>query len=101
MLPYWLITENFGAMSFDARGLILILVTGVVNTAVAYVLYFSAIEYVSAQSASILSYIDPAVAVILSALVLGERLTLVTGVGIVLVLGAAMASEIHRKTGDY
>ena len=100
VLPYWLMTEDFSALRPDTTGVILILVAGIVNTALAYALYFDGIEHVSAQSASILSYIDPAVAVILSALVLGERLTAVTAIGIVLVLGAAMASEIRPGKRD-
>ena len=100
VLPYWLMTEDFSALRPDATGIILILVAGIVNTALAYALYFGGIEHVSAQSASILSYIDPAVAVILSALVLGESLTAVTAIGIVLVLGAAMASEIRPGKRD-
>ncbi|MBO4409809.1 MAG: EamA family transporter [Spirochaetales bacterium] len=101
VLPYWLLTENFSAMRADATGIILLLVAGVVNTALAYALYFSGIEHVSAQSASILSYIDPVVAVVLSAVVLGESMTWTTALGIVLVIGGAFAGEVrfgrHRR----
>ena len=48
-----------------------------------------------AQSAAILSYLDPAVALLLSALVLGEKLGLHGWIGAVLILGGALVSELN------
>ena len=47
-----------------------------------------------AQTVAIFSYVDPIVAVLLSALVLGEALTPLGILGVVLVLGGAIASEL-------
>ena len=60
---------------------------------VAYALYFGAVTDVKAQTAALLSYLDPVVAILLSALLLGENLTLHGLIGAVLVLGAAFLSE--------
>ena len=54
-------------------------------------------EELKSQTLAILSYIDPVVAVILSALILGEELGLFGLTGAVLILGAAVVSELPEK----
>ena len=81
----------------DELALIMLLIVGVVHTGVAYWLYFGAMGNVPAQTAALLSYLDPVIAILLSALVLGEAMTLLTGLGALLVLGATMASEMPGK----
>ena len=62
---------------------------------------FSAIQKVPAQTAAILSYIDPVVAVLVSALVLKESISALTMLGTVMVIAAAVASEISpHRTGE-
>lgn len=102
MLPYVLWTVDFSAQPTDTLALVMLLVVGVVHTGIAYWLYFGAMGKVPAQTAALLSYLDPVIAILLSALVLGEKLTLLTGVGAVLVLGATMISEMpgNAKTGQ-
>lgn len=75
LLPYVLVTEDFSSFQVDTRSLLLLVVVGVFHTGFAYVLYFSAITQLPAQTVGIMSYIDPTVAVLLSQIVLGERLT--------------------------
>ena len=93
VLPYWLMNENFSSLTFSLQPVIMLLVAAVICTALPYSLYFSAIQHVPTQSAAMLSYIDPVVAVLISALVLGEGMSALTLAGIVLGIGAAMASE--------
>ena len=50
-----------------------------------------------AQTVAILSYIDPITALILSALVLGEKLSLYGIIGAVLIIGAAIMNETGEK----
>ncbi len=97
VLPYWLLTDDIASIGFDAMGLSMLAVAAVVNTALAYELYFSAIPHLKAQTAALLSYIDPAVAIILSATLLGESLTAGAAIGVVLILGSAIAGEIEIK----
>ena len=97
VLPYWLLTDNLSAIQIEVAPLAWLLVAAVINTALAYDLYFGAIEYVSAQTAALMSYIDPVVAIILSATILGERMDIWAAIGIVLVLGSAVAGEIEFK----
>jgi drug/metabolite transporter (DMT)-like permease len=66
---------------------------GVVCTAVAYVVYFSLIAEAGATRAALITYVNPAVAVVLGALVLSEPITLGTVVGFVtIVVGCALAT---------
>ena len=93
VLPYALLTEDLAAVAWTPRVLVLLAVAGLIHTALAYRLYFGAIPQLRAQSVALLGYLDPATAVLLSALVLHEPLTLPQGIGAVLVLGAALMGE--------
>ena len=94
LLPYVLLTEDVGALSFTPATLALLMVVGIVHTGMAYAMYFGSLMQLKAQTAAILSYIDPVVAVLLSALLLKEHMSLLSGLGAVLVLGAAIVSEL-------
>ena len=93
VLPYWLLTDNVSAITLEVEPVIMLLVAGIINTALAYDLYFASIASLSAQSAALMSYIDPVVAIILSAVVLKEGLSAVSILGVILVLGSAIAGE--------
>jgi len=97
VLPYWLLTDDLAAIQFDWTAVAMLAVAGIVNTALAYELYFKSIERVPAQSAALFSYIDPIVAILLSAVVLKESLGTLSAVGVVLVIGAAMVSELEFR----
>lgn len=97
LLPYVLLTEDMGALTFTPGTIGLLLVVGIVHTGIAYALYFGSLMQLKAQTAAILSYIDPVVAVLLSALVLREHMSLLSGLGAVLVLGAAVFSELPSR----
>lgn len=97
LLPYVLFTEDVGSLRFTPFILLMLLVAGVVHTGYAYVLYFGSIAYVPAQTAALLSYIDPVVAVLLSLTLLHESMSVGALVGAVLVIGAMIASEIEPK----
>lgn len=94
LLPYVLCTGGIGDIaSLSAKGLLLLLIVSVVHTGMTYVMYFGSIGHLPVQTAALLSYIDPVVAVLLSALVLHESLTLTGILGAALVLGSTMISE--------
>ena len=59
-------------------------------------MYFGSMAYLSGQTAAILSYVDPVVAVLVSVLVLAEPMHPVELLGAALVLGAALASELEK-----
>ena len=63
-------------------------------------MYFGGLARLPAQKAALLSYLDPAVAVLLSAAVLGESLTWQTVLGAVMILGATIVSEVQFRKGS-
>lgn len=76
-----------------------ILLLGVVNTGVGCYLYFSAIGHLPAQSVAIIGYLEPLSALVFSAVLLRERLTLPQVIGAALILGGAAAGELfHGKS---
>ena len=68
-------------------------VIGLVNTALAYLLYFSAVQRLSGQTVALLSYADPVSALLFSALFLREALTPLQLLGAVLIIGGAALGE--------
>jgi drug/metabolite transporter (DMT)-like permease len=63
---------------------------GVICTAAAFLVFFRLIAEVGPARATVITYINPAVAVALGVLVLGEHLTPVIGVSFVLILGGSV-----------
>lgn len=95
LLPYTFITENMGALTLTPLMLVMLIVVGVIHTGVAYALYFGSMKNLKAQTVALYSYIDPIVAIILSALFLHEGMGILEVVGACMVLGATMISEFE------
>ena len=93
LVPYTLLAESVGGVSMDGFSILMLLIVGAVHTGFAYWLYFGSMKALPAQTVALYSYIDPIVAIVLSALILGETLTPLGVVGAVLVLGATLVSE--------
>lgn len=94
MIPYVLLTEDVTGFSFDTKSVILTLIIGLFHTGFAYVIYFSSVQKIPAQTTAVFSYIDPVTAIIISAAFLGERLDAVQIVGTVLILAATLFNEL-------
>ena len=94
MIPYLLVTEDFGSIVLKPLSLILLLVVGVIHTGLAYALYFGSFDKLSAQTVALFGYLDPVAAVILSALILKESMSVPQIIGAVLVLAAAVAGDL-------
>ena len=97
LLPYTMVTENFAALSPDTNSLLLLAVVGVIHTGFTYAMYFSSIQNLKAQTVAIFSYIDPIVAIILSAVLLNESMDIYSMIGAVLVLGSTFVSELAER----
>lgn len=97
--PYVMLTQDLGTAAVSMTPLLwaLLLFVGLVHTGVAYALYFDALKDLKAQTVAIFSYIDPIVAIILSALLLKENMGLYGLIGAVLVLGSTFISEMPEK----
>lgn len=92
VLPYALLTG--GELDLNIKAVALLFVVGIVHTGFAYVLYFDAVSKLKGQTVAILSYIDPASAIILSSFLFLQIPTALEFVGIILIMGAAFLSEV-------
>ena len=98
ILPYYLLTRVDGVSILSVNsGTLLLLVVGILHTGVAYTLYFGAMGELKAQTVAVFSYLDPVIAVLLSALLLKEPMDVYSGVGAVLILGSALYSEMPER----
>ena len=97
VVPYILIVGgmDFGGMS--TLSWVMLSILGIVHTGIAYALYFGGIRDVNAQTAAILSYLDPVLSILLSALILREQLDVFSIIGAVLILGSALYSELPGR----
>lgn len=78
------------------KDIILLVILGVAYTALPYVLYFSSLNALPAQTIAILGYIDPLSALVFSAVFLRERLSLLQIAGAVLILGGALFAQLVK-----
>ena len=95
LVPYVLLTGELAVAEWSGIGFVLVLVVGILHTGVTYALYFGSMAHLKAQTVAIFSYIDPIVAILLSAVLLQEKMDGLTILGTVMILGAAVYSELH------
>lgn len=100
ILPYCIATVNISELSFDKNSVIMLAVISVVHTGIAYTAYFGSMKNLQSQTIAIMSYIDPIIAVILSAVFLKERMTVLGIVGAVMMLSATFLSEVNIRKKD-
>ncbi len=97
ILPYLLLTQSAGLPKLSETQLFLLAVVGIVHTGIAYAMYFGSMKDLDAQTIAVFSYLDPVIAVLLSALLLKEPMGVWSIVGTVLILGSALYSELPVK----
>lgn len=97
ILPYCLATVNVADISLDKKSVVMLLVVSIVHTGISYTAYFGSMKNLQSQTIAIMSYIDPIVAVVLSALVLKETMSPLSIMGAVMILSATFLSEINLK----
>ena len=97
LTPSVALTGGFEVGSIDPKGLAFLLAVGVLHSGLAYCLYFSSLRHLHGQEASLLSYADPLLAVILSVTLLSEPITPWQIAGGVLILGFSILNEIEFK----
>ena len=97
MLPYNAITGAFNGIELNGLVVVMMVIVGVIHTGLAYWMYFGSMEHLKSQTLAILSYVDPVVAVLLSALLLREPMSILATIGAVMILGAAIVSELPEK----
>ncbi len=99
LVPFIVLSGGFHLGALDGQGWLNLLILGVVHTGICYSLYFTSLRHLRGQQAAILSYLDPLVAVLLSVLWLGERVSALQLMGGgIMVLFALLNEVAGRKT---
>lgn len=93
LIPYVLLQGAVPLALLDSRSVILLLLVGLINTGVAYLLYFSSVQKLESHTVAIFSYIDPVSAVVMSAIFIGETISIMQLIGGILILGGAYISS--------
>ena len=96
VLPYAILSA--GEIKVNVQSALLLVVVGVVHTGFAYLLYFGAMKKLESSTVAILSYIDPASAIILSSLVFMTLPKPYEIVGVIFIMTGAIWSEMEIKT---
>ncbi len=100
LVPYCLLTVDVGLLAVTPVSVVLLCIVGIVHTGIAYVLYFGSIKELPAQTVAIFSYIDPILAILLSALLLKENMDMLSILGALLILGSTFVSEMRGNAND-
>jgi drug/metabolite transporter (DMT)-like permease len=98
LTPYVFFTEGFGIFEVSSSSVPFILILGVINTGIGFWLFFSGMEKLKGQSIAMLSYVDPFVAILISAIILQEQMIFIQILGGTLLLGSTFVSEIKSVT---
>lgn len=94
---YLLFAGNLSVPTLSSIQWILLITVGVLHTGFAYALYFGSMKDLSAETVALFSYLDPVIAIFLSAFLLGEPMTFSGIIGAILILGSALYSELPSK----
>lgn len=93
----FIVKEKSGLFQISSDSLILILILGILHAGVGFYLFFSGMKGLEGQSIAILSYVDPLTSLLISALVIGESMTVFQIFGAILLLGSTFVSEVSIK----
>lgn len=98
LIPLLFITEEkLGLYRLSGNSVILILILGILHAGVGFYLFFSGMKGLGGQSIAVLSYVDPLTSLLISALVIGESMTLLQLFGAILLLGSTFISEVSIR----
>lgn len=99
--PFVLIMDGYNSFTFTSTTIILILVLGIVHGGIGFYLFFSGMKGLKGQSIAIMSYIDPLTSLLISVLIVGERMSFQQLIGAVLLLGSIWIAEAggEKKRG--
>lgn len=96
VLPYVYFNDGF-PNSLDTRSLLIIVLLGFVHTGLAYIFYFNSISVLPIHKVVIIGYIEPVLSVIVGVLVFKEPISIFGIIGAVLIIMAALLSELSSK----
>lgn len=95
LFPCVLVAGDLRPFAVASPMFLWVFVLGLVHTGIGFHLFFSGMRHLAGQTIAALSYVDPLTALVLSALILKEPLTLLQMAGGALILGSTFFSELQ------
>ena len=93
LLPYTFIMQKGSDLSVNKTEVLMLLIVGIIHTGASYAMYFGSMSNLKAHTIAMYSYIDPILAIVLSALILKEKIGFAEIIGAVLILGGTLISD--------
>ncbi len=93
LFPFVLFTNGFAFSSLTIKAVLLMFLLGVFHGGVGFYLFFAGMKGLKTQSIAVLSYVDPLTSLLISALVVREKMTLLQLIGAALLLGSIWIGE--------
>ncbi len=97
LLPYCLFTGGFAITGIRGSEFAALAILGVVHMGIGCRMYFDGVMHLPLQSIAIYNYINPAVAIFISAFMLNQKLNAEEVLGVVLILGGIIISELSKE----
>lgn len=95
--PYAVINHEGAWVMPHGAGLVCLVIIGVLHTGIVLHLYFSSMQVLPGQSVAMCSYIDPVSSLLIAAIALGERMSVIQIIGAFLIIGGAAFGELYQK----
>lgn len=95
--PYAVINHEGAWVMPQGAGLVCLIIVGVVHTGIVLYFYFSSMQVLPGQSVAMCSYIDPVSSLLIAAIALGERMSVIQIIGAFLIIGGAAFGELYQK----
>jgi len=87
------VTIDLGSLRLDLPTISMLLYLGIFGSAIAFSLYFAGISRIKSQSVALFLFIEPAIGLILSVIILGDPIDIFGAIGMVLVLSSTFVSQ--------
>ena len=96
LVPYLAVKDGVPDVTWSVELIALLITVGIVHTGLSYAMYFGSMDGLRTHTVALFSYIDPVTALILSAVLLHEELTVFGMAGAVMILGSAIISGLKE-----
>ncbi|MNZ44106.1 aromatic amino acid exporter [compost metagenome] len=93
LFPFVMFADGLNFSHLTGKTLILMVLLGVLHGGVGFYLFFAGMKGLKAQSIAVLSYVDPLTSLLISALIIKEKMTLLQLIGAALLLGSIWIGE--------
>ncbi|MNO17520.1 aromatic amino acid exporter [compost metagenome] len=93
LFPFVMFADGLNFSPLTGKTLILMILLGILHGGVGFYLFFAGMKGLKAQSIAVLSYVDPLTSLLISALIIKEKMTFLQLIGAALLLSSIWIGE--------